>query len=201
MKDKVILFDGTSLDGFYEFDDDRPDITGNPTNWYLADGAMTVNRYNAATEYEYGDAHVHVEFCLPDMPEADDQDTGNSGVYVQGCYELQVLDSSGKPYTNFVECGAIYEMHAPLVNMTKAPGEWQTYDIILKAAKLHDNGELKEPASVTIIFNGTIIHNNTILPRRTPGGCYRCLVERGPLMLQDHECPVSYRNIWVQPLD
>ena len=196
MKDKVILFDGTNIDGFVNCE------TREKAAWEVKDGVMTVNGTgDIRSVYEYGDAHVHVEFCLPDMPEADDQDKGNSGVYIQGCYELQVLDSSGKPYTNFVECGAIYEMHAPLANMTKAPGEWQTYDIILKAAKLHDNGELKEPASVTIIFNGTIIHNNTILPRRTPGGCYRCLVERGPLMLQDHECPVSYRNIWVQPLD
>ena len=196
MKEKVILFDGSSLDGFVNC------ATREPAAWEVKDGIMTVNGTgDIRSIYEYGDAHVHVEFCLPDMPEATDQDKGNSGVYIQGSYELQVLDSSGKDYTNFVECGAIYEMQAPFVNACKAPGEWQSYDIILKSAKLHDNGELKEPASVTVIFNGTVIHNNLSLYRRTPGGCYRCLVERGPLMLQDHLCPVSYRNIWVQPLD
>ncbi|MBR6808321.1 MAG: DUF1080 domain-containing protein [Clostridia bacterium] len=196
MKDKVILFDGNSLEGFVNCE------TRERAAWEVKDGVMTVNGTgDIRSVYEFGDALIHVEFCLPHMPEAEGQDKGNSGVYIQGCYELQVLDSSGKPYTNISECGAIYEMYAPLINATKAPGEWQAYDIILKSAKLHDNGELKEPAVVSIIFNGNVIHNNVPLTRRTPGGCYRCLVERGPLMLQDHDCPVSYRNIWVQPLD
>ena len=159
---------------------------------------MTVNGTgDIRSVYEYGDAHVHVEFCLPDMPEAEDQDKGNSGVYIQGCYELQVLDSSGKPYTNFVECGAIYEMHAPLVNMTKAPGEWQTYDIMIRAARFNEKGEMTEAARLTVLQNGIMIQNNIILHRATPGGVTDHTVAEGPLMLQDHGNPVKFRNIWI----
>ncbi len=201
MKDKVILFDGRGLDNFYEFDDDRPDITGNPTNWYLADGAMTVNRYNAVTEYEYGDAHVHVEFNLPDMPEKSGQGKANSGLFIHGCYEIQILDSYGKETVADDDCGAIYKIAAPLVNACKAPGEWQSFDVFVRAAKLNEEGSVVKHAVMTVFLNGQLIHNNIELPRHCACGRYEKIVERGPVLLQDHFCPVSFRNIWVQPLD
>ena len=132
MNDKVILFDGTSLDGFYEFDDDRPEITGNPSNWYVADGAMTVNRYNISSKYEHGDAHVHVEFNLPYMPEKTGQGKANSGLFIHGCYEIQILDSYGKETMEDNDCGALYGIAAPLVNACKAPGEWQSFDVFVR---------------------------------------------------------------------
>ena len=202
MKEKVILFDGSSLDGFYEFDDDRPDVTGNSSNWYVADGAMTVNRYNIATEYEYGDAHVHVEFNLPDMPEKTGQGKANSGLFIHGCYEIQIIDSSmNGDNINEYDCGALYGIAAPLVNACKGPGEWQAFDVFVRAAKLNEDGSVAKNAVMTVFLNGQLIHNNLELPRHTACGSYDHVVERGPVFLQDHKCPVSFRNIWVQPLD
>lgn len=197
MKEKVILFDGTSLDGFVSC------ATGEKAEWEVRDGAMTVvpGKGDIRSIYEYSDAHVHVEFNLPYMPEMTGQDRGNSGVYVQGCYEIQVLDSSMNAHTNCCECGGIYELANPIKNMCKEPGVWQTYDIILRSARYNEDGSLKSHAIITLLHNGEVIHNNVTLTSRTPGGCYRYIAERGPVMLQDHDCPVQYRNIWVQPLD
>ena len=125
---------------------------------------------------------------------------GNSGVYVQGCYEIQILDSYGNEAKDN-ECGGVYSIAAPLTNASLPAETWQTYDIILKAAKLNEDGTIKENARITIILNGQVIHNNFVLPSNTPGGVYDHVVERGPLLLQDHRCPVSFRNIWIQPLD
>lgn len=196
MKEKVILFDGTNFDGFTRSD-------GSPVTWDLKDGVMTVScgGGNIVSKYTYGDAHIHVEFNLPYMPDCFGQDRANSGVYVQGCYEVQVLDSSMNEVPNKSDCGAIYDIAAPLCNACIGADVWQTYDIILKAAKLNEDGSILENAKITVILNGKVIHNNFTLPRNTPGGVYNHVVEQGPLLLQDHGNPVSFRNIWVQPLD
>ncbi len=197
MKDKVILFNGKDMDGFVSCS------TGEKAEWDVKDGVMTVvpGKGDIRSEYEYGDAHVHVEFNLPYMPEMEGQARANSGVYVQGCYEIQVLDSSGKDYTNWCECGGLYELANPIKNACKEPGVWQSYDIILRAARLNDDGSVAQHGTITVLLNGEVIHNNVTLAHRTPGGCYRYVAARGPVMLQDHDCPVSFRNIWVQPLD
>lgn len=194
MKEKVVLFDGTSLDAFYDIE------TKNAPDWEIKDGVFTVGNRNIATKEEFGDQHLHVEFYLHDIPGREGQWKGNSGVYVQGCYEIQVLDSFGNEEKDN-ECGGVYSIAAPLVNASTPAETWQTYDIILKAAKLNGDGSIAENAVITIIHNGRVIHNNFTLPSNTPGGVYECVVERGPLMLQDHGCPVSFRNIWIQPLD
>jgi len=197
MKEKVILFDGSpeSLNNFHEASNSEP------IRWMLKrDGSMTVTRRDIASWYEFGDAHIHLEFMIPDMPFSEGQWKGNSGVYVQGCYEIQILDSYGNE-AKHNECGGIYETAAPLTNASLPAEEWQTYDIILKAAKLNEDGSIKEHAVMTVIHNGQVIHNNFTLPSHTPGALKGCVVERGPLLLQDHACPVSFRNIWVQPLD
>lgn len=194
MKEKVVLFDGTNLDAFYDVE------TKGAPNWDVHDGVFTVVDHNIATKEEFGDQHLHVEFYIHEVPGSEGQWRGNSGVYVQGCYEIQVLESYGNEAKDN-ECGGVYSIAAPLTNASTPPETWQTYDIILRAAKLAEDKSVLSPAVITIIHNGQVIHNNFTLPSNTPGGVYDCVVERGPLMLQDHRCPVSFRNIWIQPLD
>jgi len=190
---KYILFDGTDLQGFV-------DREGNPAAWEVKDGCMTVTRGDIISRLTYGDAHIHVEWREPDMPEASGQWKGNSGVYIMGCYELQVLDSYGIEHPETGDCGGIYSIQAPRVNACKPALEWQTYDIYLRAPRL-EGEKVVENARVTILQNGIVIHNNLVLPHHTPGGCTgdRELAE-GPLMLQDHGNPVSFRNIWIETL-
>jgi len=189
---RIVLFDGTDLSHFTQQD-------GSPAQWKVENGAMTVTHGNIVSKETYGDAHIHVEWMEPDMPEATGQWKGNSGVYIQGCYELQVLDSWGIEPPQDNDCGGIYSIKAPRVNACKPPLEWQTYDIYLRAAKV-ENGTVTEPAIVTILQNGQVIHNNLILPHHTPGGVYDKVVAEGPLMLQDHGNPVTFRNIWIETL-
>ena len=189
---RIVLFDGTDLSHFTQQD-------GSPAQWKVENGTMTVTHGNIVSKETYGDAHIHVEWMEPDMPEATGQWKGNSGVYIQGCYELQVLDSWGIEPPQDNDCGGIYSIKAPRVNACKPPLEWQTYDIYLRAAKV-ENGTVTEPAIVTILQNGQVIHNNLILPHHTPGGVYDKVVAEGPLMLQDHGNPVTFRNIWVETL-
>lgn len=190
---KIILFDGTDLSHFTNLD-------GSPATWEIQDGYMTVTHGNIRSNETFGDAHIHVEWREPDMPEATGQWKGNSGVYIQGCYELQVLDSYGVEVPRNDDCGGIYSIQAPLVNACKPALEWQTYDIILRTAKLDENGNILSHAVVTILQNGRVIHNNLTLPSNTPGGIYNHVVAEGPLMLQDHGNPVSFRNIWIETL-
>lgn len=191
--EKIILFDGTDLSHFTGLD-------GTPAQWEVKDGIMTVTHGNIKSKETFGDAHIHVEWREPDMPDVSGQWKGNSGVYIQGCYELQVLDSYGIEPPKNDDCGGIYSIQAPLVNACKPALEWQTYDIILRAAKLDENGKVLSHAVVTILQNGQVIHNNFTLPSNTPGGVYDHIVAEGPLMLQDHCNPVSFRNIWIQKL-
>jgi len=191
---KIILFDGTNLDGFTKRD-------GSAAEWKIEDGTMTVTHGDIISREVFGDAHLHVEWMEPDMPWASGQDKGNSGVYIQGCYELQVLDSFGIENPSCSDCGGIYSIQSPRVNACKPALEWQTYDIYLRAARLDENGQVAECARVTILQNGVVIHNNLILPHHTPGGCTDDkVVAEGPLMLQDHGNPVKFRNIWVEKL-
>lgn len=146
------------------------------------------------TKEELGDHVLHVEFRTPFMPKANGQDRGNSGVYVQSRYEVQVLDSFGLDGKDN-ECGGIYQVSKPKVNMCLPPLVWQTYDIEFKAAKWAD-GKKTENARITVKHNGVTIHEDLELPRHTPG---RSKEADGPapLFLQDHSNPVAFRNIWV----
>ena len=194
MKEKVILFDGTGIDKFY----DR--ATKEAPDWKIENGTVTVGHHDIVSKEEFGDQHLHVEFYLHVVPGSSGQMKGNSGVYVQGCYEIQVLVSYGnEPKPD--ECGGVYSIAAPLTIASLPAETWQTYDIILRTAKLNEDGSIKENAVITVILNGQVIHNNFVLPSNTPGGVYERVVERGPLLLQDHGCPVSFRNVWIQPLD
>jgi len=149
------------------------------------------------TKDAFGDARLHIEFQVPYQPGTTDQARGNSGVYLQGRYEIQVLDSFGsQPKSN--GCGSIYRVAKPDINMSFPPLVWQTYDIDFKAARFDGDRRL-EPARVTVLHNGVLIHDRVELNGPTPGGLDAEERPTGQLYLQDHGDPVRYRNIWVQP--
>ncbi len=188
----VVLFDGTNLDNWRH-------VEGQPASWELADGAMSVTNGNIVSTEAFRDAFIHLEFRTPDMPEASGQAKGNSGVFLQGLYEIQVLDSYGLEVPGKGDCGAIYDQYAPLVNACKPPLQWQSYDVIFRSARLDESDQISEPPRVTVIQNDRVIQNNVEL--RGPTG-YRTWMDNqpgqpGPLMLQDHGDAVSYRSIWL----
>ncbi len=193
-EEAVVLFDGTGLEAWIHRD-------GQPAGWKLReDGSMEVTPGNILTRRSFGDVRIHLEFRTPLMPEARGQARGNSGVYVQGRYEVQVLDSFGlEPMDN--GCGGVYRIAAPRVNASLPPLQWQTYEIIFRAPRFDSSGGKTANARITVRHNGQVIHLNRELPRLTPGGVSNEEGERGPLLLQDHRDPVQYRNIWVLPLD
>jgi len=196
---KIILFDGTSTEMWTKRD-------GSPIAWTIEDGVLTVGRdpgeftSDIVSTVKYGDAHIHVEWREPDMPDAIGQDKGNSGVYIHGAYELQVLDCYGLGKLADNECGAIYSVYPPLTNACKPAMEWQTYDIYFRAPRFNEDGSVKENARATILQNGICIQNNIDLYTTTPGGVTEQKLAEGPLLLQDHLNPVSFRNIWIETL-
>ena len=193
-EEAVILFDGAGLEAWMHRD-------GQPAGWKLGeDGSMEVARGNILTRRSFGDVRIHLEFRTPLMAEARGQARGNSGVYVQGRYEVQVLDSFGlEPMDN--GCGGIYRIAAPRVNASLPPLQWQTYEIVFRAPRFDSSGSKTANARISVRHNGQVIHWDRELPRLTPGGVSSEEGERGPLLLQDHRDPVQYRNIWIVPLD
>jgi hypothetical protein len=189
----IVLFDGKSTRGWVKADGKTP------ADWPVVDGVLHVGpgKGGIQTVDTMGCVQLHVEFKVPLMPDARGQARGNSGVFIAGAYELQILDSYGlKPQDN--DCGAIYKQVAPLVNACKPPGEWQTYDITFHKAKVRD-GKVERKARVTVFQNGTKIIDNAEISI-TPGGVGTREGENGPLMLQDHGNDVQFRNIWAKPL-
>jgi hypothetical protein len=192
----VVLFDGTDLDAWVRQGTDET------LEWELVDEAMQVGGGSATTADHFEDCQLHLEFWVPHMPEAEGQGRGNSGVYLQGSYEVQVLDSYGIPQDELQlgDCGAIYETAIPPVNACKAPETWQTYDIFFRAPRFDDAGELAEPALMTVYHNGILIHERVEVPAPTRAAMPRDVTQPGPIMLQDHGNPVRYRNIWLVPM-
>lgn len=167
--------------------------------WKLVDGgAMQVFNGSLMTKEEFGDQKLHIEFRTPFMPDKRGQERGNSGVYIQGRYEIQVLDSYGLDGLDN-ECGGIYKNAAPLVNMCAPPLQWQSYDVTFHAAQVDATGKVTKKAVITVVQNGVTIHNNLEVDT-TPGGCDYDMTQPGPLFLQDHGTPVEYRNIWIEKL-
>ena len=176
----IVLFDGTNVD---EWDNGK----------IIEENLLGAT--NCSTKRKFGDHVLHIEFRTPFMPTARGQGRGNSGVYIQSRYELQVLDSFGLEGANN-ECGGIYSISEPAVNMCLPPLSWQTYDIDFTAARYDDDGNKVKNARATIKHNGVVIHDDLELDHGTPGRS-----EEGPgpdaLFLQDHGNPVAVRNIWV----
>ena len=191
--DAVLLFDGKSLDGWTKRDGKSP------AHWKLMDnGAVQVaGGGDIISKQKFGGAFkLHVEFRVPYEPQGKGQGRGNSGVYVQGRYEVQILDSYGLKSKNN-DCGAIYEVAAPKVNACKAPSVWQTYDIEFTSPKF-ENGKKTEPARMTVHHNGVKIHDDVPIPvDNTRAGLGGDPSTPGPILLQDHGHPVQFRNIWL----
>jgi Domain of Unknown Function (DUF1080) len=188
----IVLFDGKGPGGWVKRDGKTP------ADWPVTDGIFTVGHGDILTDKPFGDFKLHLEFNVPYMPKAHGQGRGNSGVYLAGIYELQVLDSYGlKSQDN--DCGAIYKQIVPAVNACKPPLQWQTYDITFHKAVVED-GKVVKKARLTVLQNGlTIIDNAEISP--TPGGIDLAAGQDGPILLQDHGNAVEYRNIWIKPLN
>ena len=191
----VVLFNGSDLSNWTSRDGGAP-------GWAVEDGVMAVvpRTGDIMTTERFTDHFLHLEFMTPDMPEATGQAKGNSGVFLQGRYEIQVLDSYGIAVPGMGDCGAIYNQFAPLVNACKPPLEWQSYDVIFRAPRLNDDGEIVENTRVTVLQNGLVILNNVILSGTTGANIGGGVGDPGPLLLQDHGNLVKFRNIWAIPL-
>jgi len=192
--DAIVLFDGKDAS---KWKSDK----GGEAQWKVADGAMEVNGTGSlVTKEEFGDCQLHVEWATPKEVKGSDQGRGNSGVYLQGRYEIQVLDSyENKTYPKG-QAGAFYLHSAPLVNASRKPGEWQTYDIIFRAPKTGADGKV-QPGSFTVLHNGILVQDHTPIPGdATTAAMFKGVAQKGPLVLQDHGNPVRYRNIWLRKL-
>jgi hypothetical protein len=191
--DAIVLFDGTDLNQWRG--------QGGDAQWKLEAGAMVVNGTgNLFTRQEFGDCQLHIEWATPAKVEGDGQGRGNSGVYFQGRYEIQILDSYQNPTQPDGQAGAFYGHNPPLVNASRPPGEWQVYQIIFRAPKQAANGSI-QPGSFTVLHNGVLIQDQIPIPGQpTAAAAFRSIAEKGPLMLQDHGNPVRFRNIWLRPL-
>lgn len=179
-KDAIVLFDGSNVEHFQN-------------------GKLLEERYlgvGCTSREVFQDHRLHIEFRTPFQPTDSGQGRGNSGVYVQGRYEVQVLDSFGLQGENN-ECGGIYQIAKPRLNMCYPPLSWQTYDIDFRAPTFDSDGQKGKNARITIRHNGILIHDDLELPRGTPGGVSDESRDPGPLYLQDHGNPVAFRNIWV----
>lgn len=187
------LFDGESLQGWVKTDGKTP------AAWPVLDDVFAVGKGQGPimTDRKFGDVQLHLEFNVPYMPKDKGQARGNSGVFLAGAYELQILDSHGLKLQDN-DCGAIYKQVTPRVNACKPPLQWQTYDVTFHKAKV-DDGKTVKKARITVVQNGQkIIDDAEIAP--TPGGVDTKEGADGPLLLQDHGNDVQFRNLWVKPL-
>lgn len=193
--DATVLFDGKNT-AAWVMQNGR-----SPCRWKLVEGgAMRVQGGNIITKQNFSDFQLHLEFRTPYMPNASGQGRGNSGVYFQGSYEVQVLDSYGLDSKDN-DCGGIYTVSAPMVNACLKPGEWQSYDVLFFAPGFDESGKMVKPARVSVLQNGVWIQQNVEVWKPTTAAMKRDdLSKPGPIMLQDHGNPVEYRNIWIRPL-
>ncbi len=195
--DAVVLFDGANLAAWHA-------EKGGPAPWKVEDGYMEVVPHSGiiVTNEEFGDSQLHLEFRTPSPPKGNSQGRSNSGVFLYGIYEIQVLDS----YNNLTyadgQASAVYGQSPPLVNASCPPGEWQSYDIVYTGPRFKD-GKVEVPGYVTVFHNGVITQNHTEILGATGHRSLPKLVvhgPKGPLALQDHGDPMRFRNIWIRPL-
>jgi hypothetical protein len=195
--DAVVLFDGKDLSHWVG-------EGGKPAQWKVENGYMEVVAKTGpiSTRDSFGDCQLHVEFAEPSPGVGESQERGNSGVFLMGLYEIQVLDSyENKTYADG-QASAVYGQYPPLVNASRPPAQWQTYDIIFHRPHFND-GKVTRPARVTVLHNGLLVQDNVALTGPTAHGerpPYKPGPDKLPLQLQDHGNPVRYRNIWIREL-
>jgi hypothetical protein len=196
--DAVVLFDGTNLDQWSATD-------GSTAKWKVENGYFEVVPKTGYihTKKSFGDCQLHVEFSEPTPPKGDSQDRGNSGVFLMGLYEIQVLDSyENRTYADG-QAASVYGQYPPLANAARPPGQWQSYDIVFHAPHFDKAGKLLKPARVTVFYNGVLAQDNVEPTGPTAHGerpPYKPGPDEAPLALQDHGDSVRYRNIWIREL-
>ena len=196
--DAVVLFDGKDMSSWRN-------VSGEPAKWKVERGYMEVVKGTGtiATRQGFGDCQVHVEWMAPAPAHGDGQERGNSGVFLMGVYEVQVLDSYlNKTYPDG-QAAAVYGQYPPMVNASRPPGQWQSYDIVFHRPRFDRDGKLVRPTHMTLLHNGVLALDNVELTgptahRERPP--YKAHADKLPLTLQDHGDPVRYRNIWIREL-
>lgn len=197
--DAIVLFDGTNLDQWVSRNNPEQ-----PADWTVESGVLTVKPKTGdiQTKQVFEDFQLHIEWKSPEVIKGQGQGRGNSGIFLQGLYEIQVLDNDDNPTYVNGQAGSLYKQRPPLVEVRAKEDKWHLYDIVYKAPRFNKDGMLISKGSVTVLHNGILIQNNTQiegtteyigLPKMQAHGA-------GPVILQDHGDLVNFRNIWIRPL-
>ena len=198
--DAIVLFDGRDLSQWKSVNG------GGDAKWLVKDGFMQVvaKTGDIATKQEFGDIQVHIEWATPSEVQGTGQGRGNSGLFLHGRYEVQILDSFDNKTYFHGQAAAVYKQHTPLVNASRKPGEWQTYDVIYRAPKFDETGNVLKKGTVTVFHNGVLVQDHVEILGTTTNldvqPTYTKHPPQGPIRLQDHGNPMRFRNIWVRPL-
>ena len=197
--DAIVLFDGTNLSAW------ESEEEGKPAGWTVRNGYMEVKPGSGAiqTRQAFGSIQLHLEWAEPAPPHGEGQHRGNSGVFLMSRYEIQVLDSWRNDTYADGQAGAMYAQRPPLVNASRPPGGWQSYDIVFIRPRFAPDGGVVSPARVTVFHNGVLVHHDEAFTGRTVHGreaTYETHPDRLPLLLQDHGSRVRFRNVWVREL-
>jgi hypothetical protein len=190
--DAVVLFDGRDLSSWESGD-----------RWHVKDGYAISAGGDIRTKQAFGDCQLHVEWASPEKVQGHGQERGNSGVYLMGLYEIQILDSFDNQTYFDGQCGAVYKQHPPLVNACRKPGEWQSYDIVFEAPRFAPNGKLARPGYLTILQNGVLVQNHMQIQGASAwhqAPQYTAHPAKLPISLQFHGNAVRFRNIWIREL-
>jgi hypothetical protein len=191
--DALVLFDGKDLS---QWEGGR--------QWIVRDGYAIAHGSDIRTKKDFGDCQLHVEWATPEKVEGQGQGRGNSGVFMMGHYEIQILDSYNNETYYDGQAGAIYKQRPPLVNACRRPGQWQTFDIIFSAPRFDQKGNLLKPAFITVLQNGVLIQNHFQIQGTTLWDAppkYTAHPPKLPIILQYHGDPVKFRNIWIRELE
>lgn len=196
--DAIVLFGGADLSRWHG-------PNGAPAKWTIRDGYVEVapGAGDITTNDKFGDVQLHIEWATPAVPQGEGQERGNSGVFLMERYEVQVLDSYDNKTYYHGQAASVYKQHAPLVNASRKPGEWQAYDIVFHAPKFDEQGKVIDRARVTVLHNGVLVQNNAEVYGITYNDRPALYIPHGSqesLRLQDHGNPVRYRNIWIRRL-
>jgi hypothetical protein len=190
--DAVVLFDGKDLSKWDSGD-----------KWQITGGYAVSRETGITSKDSFGDCQLHVEWATPAEVTGEGQGRGNSGIYLMGRYELQVLDSYENTTYFDGQAASIYKQHPPLVNVCRKPGEWQAYDVIFTAPRFDEAGKVLKPATMTVLQNGVLVQNHFELLGGTyydRPPAYEPHPPRGPIHLQFHGNPVRFRNIWIREI-